>query len=543
MATDRATLGINTEPFRRGLEEARAQAAAFGGHVKRDFSGIGAQIAAAFTIGAAVSFFKTISGELDRLAKLAQRFAGETAESIQRVEYAGDKAGANIEQIASAMTKAIRAAVEAEKGNEAYAQTFAELGLSAAEFLRLSLEDKILALSKAYTESRDKGAALNNIIQLLGKSGAEMIPLLASGPEAIKETYDEAATASEATAKAAEKVNDSFTRTWNTLKKSLSPAIIFLGQVAASTMNVIQVAIVGVTGMLMGLTAAASKAMRGNLAEASRILDDYSKATGATTRTLIEQTRDMWQNSGDGSSAEVNQEKIEAEIEATERLQDLTKKVADAERKAAYERLSIEEKLLRTRIDIAKATQEKNGSDQEAAMNARLRLVDLEKEEVRILGEIQKQEDAIRDRREKLAEREAQFLYEQKNNADKLFQVKQRIADLEDAVNNTDIEEEKLRLEEERLDLKMEEKKLTEAIASEERRRMEDAQRLAERNAEKSLSFTGVGAVGSLRSLGGGGGVEVSDPARAMVREQQKAVEELKEIKRILKDGERDEAV
>jgi hypothetical protein len=541
MATDRATLGINTEPFRRGLEEARAAASAFGGKLKADFAGFGAQIAAAFTIGAAVSFFNTIRNELDRLAKVAQRF-NETAESIQRVDQAASLAGSNIEQVAAGITKATRAATEATKGVATYVEIFNELGISAEDFLKMSLEEKILALSKAYEDAGKDGKALANIVELLGRSGAEMIPLLASGPEAIKEAFDDATVASNETVAMVEKVNDSLERTSTTLKMSFAPAFVGLGKIAATTFNIIQIAIIGVTGLISGLAASAKEAIRGNFAEAKRVLDDYAKATGDTTKNLVKQTSEMWSESDAKASTPFDPEAVEEQIAGAKKIEDLTKKVAEAERKAAFERLSLEEQLLRVRMDAAKAAKTAAGGDEEAALNARLEIVNLAKQEEKILEQIKRQEEEIQARRDELAAREAKFAEDRKDDAQKLFEARQKIADLEDAVNSTDIEEEKIRLQMELLDLKDAELKLADSLAEKERQRIEEARRQAEAEVEREMKFTGVGAVGSLRSVGGGGGVETADPARAMVREQQKATAVLERIEKILADTTPEEA-
>lgn len=205
--------------------------------------------------------------------------------------------------------------------------------------------------------------------------------------------------------------------------------------------------------------------------------------------------------------------------------------------------MSLEEKLLRVRMDAAKATKTAAGGDEEAALNARLKLVDLAKQEEQILEQIQRQEQDIISQREKLAEREAKFAEDRKSDADKLFEARQRIADIEMDLQNTDIEEEKIRMQMELLDLKDAELQLADSLAEKEKQRMNEARRQAEAEVEREMKFTGVGAVGSLRSVGGGGGVETADPARAMVREQQKNTSVLERIEKILADQGQEEGI
>lgn len=167
-------------------------------------AGFGSASAALVTFGA------TVKGSMswaDDLSDLALKL-NESAEVLQRVDFAGSLSGIGVEEIASSFIKLERAL--GDVGNEKAATALANLGLSAERLAAMSLDEKILALSDAFQKARATGTGVADIQALLGKSSAELIPLLEQGSEAIRNLFEEAPVLAEATVQEMARVNDEF---------------------------------------------------------------------------------------------------------------------------------------------------------------------------------------------------------------------------------------------------------------------------------------------------------------------------------------------
>jgi len=210
--------GADTKPFQQGLSSMRGQVEGFS-------KSAGAMMLKAFGFAALVAGARSFFTEMDRVAKLAARF-GESTDTIQRVGHAASLAGSDIEGVARAMTLVTRNAVEAAQSGGSVAKAFDSLGINAREFADMSLDQKVLALSRAYSQGGSNAEKMNAIIKVLGKSGADLIPLLRAGPEELAKTLDAAAVVHGASIKAIEAFNDAMTSSGQVLKSWAGDAIL-----------------------------------------------------------------------------------------------------------------------------------------------------------------------------------------------------------------------------------------------------------------------------------------------------------------------------
>jgi len=189
------TLGIQN--FQANLDRARADVRKTAGEMSRDMRNVGggpggaggagggiggamasgiSKLVPAIGVGMILSEVKALidrAGDIDDLAiKL-----GETAEAVQRVDHAAKIAGSGgVEQVGNAM-------IRLEKnlgavGNERATAALERLGLSAGTLMGMPLDEKILALSEAFQTARTEGTGVPDLLDLLGRSGAELIPIL-----------------------------------------------------------------------------------------------------------------------------------------------------------------------------------------------------------------------------------------------------------------------------------------------------------------------------------------------------------------------------
>lgn len=212
----RVALGLDSAQFTTGLAKARGEVSGFSNAAKIGFAAVGAAaIAAGAALGVAV---KRSLDHADALGKAAQK-AGVSVEALSRLEYAARLSDVSMEGLTGSLTKLGKAMVDAtvDKGGQA-SIAFKALGIDVRDASGNIRDTNAVFLDIADRFGRMEDGATKSTLamQLLGKAGAELIPLLNSGRDGLKGMADESDrvgfTLKTSTSAAAEAVNDSFTR-------------------------------------------------------------------------------------------------------------------------------------------------------------------------------------------------------------------------------------------------------------------------------------------------------------------------------------------
>ena len=212
----RVDLGLNTAQFTEGLKKAQSGLAQFG-----DAAKVGLGLVAAAAAAATVALGVAVKGAIDHadaLSKAAQK-AGVSVEALSRLEYAAKLSDVSLESLTSSLGKLSKGMADAAIDTQGKtASAFAALGISVTD-----AQGKIKSSTAVLGEIADKFASFPDgvtksalAMQIFGKSGAELIPLLNSGSAGLAKMAAESdkvgATISTKTATAANKFNDTLTR-------------------------------------------------------------------------------------------------------------------------------------------------------------------------------------------------------------------------------------------------------------------------------------------------------------------------------------------
>lgn len=219
MPEAKVKIGIENSSFERGLDDIRAQLSTW----KNDIRG---SIAGAFTFAAASSFFNTLREEAGRINDLAARF-NQTAKSIQQVSNVAKVSGTDIETLASLLEKL---SLKAADG----ADSFAKVGINAADFVAADYQGRILMLAAAWEQSSGSAQKQADLMDLLGTQGAEILPMLSKGVEGLREEFSNVAVMSDAAVKSLSEFNDMIESGWTQLKVWIGEVAGFFRQVGAA---------------------------------------------------------------------------------------------------------------------------------------------------------------------------------------------------------------------------------------------------------------------------------------------------------------------
>jgi hypothetical protein len=188
----------------RAIGEAATQAGAL----------IGAGLAAGAT-AAAVAVKQAID-QADEISKLSQKI-GITTEALSGLNVAAQLSDVGIQQLQGGITRLVRAQEDVASGAGNMASLFDAIGVSAVNADgSLRETDKVLRdLADVFQALPDGAAKTALAVDIFGRSGADLIPLLNEGSKGLRE-YDELAERlgvrlSTETGKAAEDFNDNLT--------------------------------------------------------------------------------------------------------------------------------------------------------------------------------------------------------------------------------------------------------------------------------------------------------------------------------------------
>jgi hypothetical protein len=167
--------------------------------------------------GALAAATKSSINAADALSKQAQA-TGIAIEELSALKYAADLSGVSFQSLTSSMGKFNRNMVEAAKGTGAAQDAFKALGISVT-----NSDGSLKTSTQVMGEVADRFAGLEDgaaksalAMDIFGKSGAQMIPMLNTGSAGIKAMADEAErlglVIDQKTGTAAEQFNDAITK-------------------------------------------------------------------------------------------------------------------------------------------------------------------------------------------------------------------------------------------------------------------------------------------------------------------------------------------
>ncbi|MDB5540523.1 MAG: hypothetical protein JWQ89_2250 [Devosia sp.] len=211
----RVSLGLDSAQFQVGLKQSQGALSKFGIQLTLGVETIGRALGRM-----ARAFPDAIKGAIDHadeLGKASQKI-GMSVEALSRLEYAAKLSDVELEGLTTGLRKFSQVVVQAAGNSQSGpAQVFAALGISIKDAAgNLRANDAIFADVADKLSRLEDGALKTSIaMQLFGKSGAELIPLLNSGRAGLNEAAAAAdrlgITISTKTAKAAERFNDTLT--------------------------------------------------------------------------------------------------------------------------------------------------------------------------------------------------------------------------------------------------------------------------------------------------------------------------------------------
>jgi len=200
-------------------DEASAKIKGVAGHsddLKKSFLAVAAAaVAMAGAVTAAVGkMLNDWATAGDEVAKMAKRTQW-SVESLSELAYAAKIAGMDLSQFELGTRKLSGAIFDAKAGMVTYTRAFEALGLNVDDLSKMGIEEQFWAVAYALANLTDDSTRAALAVDLFGRTGTNLFPLLAEGADGIADlrtkAHDLGVTFDSESAVAAEEFKDSMT--------------------------------------------------------------------------------------------------------------------------------------------------------------------------------------------------------------------------------------------------------------------------------------------------------------------------------------------
>lgn len=141
--------------------------------------------------GLAVNFFKGVAEGAANIDDLSNRLK-VSAEELSRYQFIAERGGVELESVAKAMQKMGVNAVAAANGNKTIGDTLRGLGIDAMTFKDLGMDEQFALIADKIQGIENPSERVKIAMDLMGKSGAEMLQVMEGGGEAFLAMRDRA---------------------------------------------------------------------------------------------------------------------------------------------------------------------------------------------------------------------------------------------------------------------------------------------------------------------------------------------------------------
>jgi hypothetical protein len=173
----------------RGLKAAQAKLRAFGGAVRSIGAGLaGLGVATLAPLAAAAKKFAEIGDVFDK----SSLRTGVAPEALSQLAFAAEQSGASLETLEKGIRIMQKNLLLVQQSGGAAADALALVGISVKDLVGLNPEQQFLTVADAISKIQDDSTQAAVAMQIFGRSGAELVPLLKGGKAGIQDLRDEA---------------------------------------------------------------------------------------------------------------------------------------------------------------------------------------------------------------------------------------------------------------------------------------------------------------------------------------------------------------
>jgi hypothetical protein len=185
----KAMLGIDNKDFKAGVKDSANETSKF----QKQLSGIGRQMAAAFSVGAIIQASRKVIDFASEIRHASDNMQVST-ESLQALNAMALRYGVSIDMMQRGLAKMLIAQDGATKGEKTFTDALSALNIEVGAFAKLSPAEAMVRVGKAYAEGTNQAETFAAVADLLGQRiGPRLTAMLKDlGNEGLQAVIDQA---------------------------------------------------------------------------------------------------------------------------------------------------------------------------------------------------------------------------------------------------------------------------------------------------------------------------------------------------------------
>jgi hypothetical protein len=201
--------------------------------------------------------------DVTQLGRVSDTF-GITVESLSELRHGAERVGVGVEELATSFKHFEQAQADASKGGKSQLQAFAQLGISTREFAgdQLDAVDVLARVADGLEGIGSTAQRTRILIELFGRQGAQLAPLLKQGATGVRELADEARAAGVAFSREQVQRVQDLTGAWIALQQSFK--------------SIVERIVVDLSPAFTGLFKEVAKAIQENLPQIRAAFFDFA---------------------------------------------------------------------------------------------------------------------------------------------------------------------------------------------------------------------------------------------------------------------------
>ena len=184
----------DTRQLRAELQKAGVLTNQTANQMKGAFAGLTSQLKGLIpvvSLAALATFTKRAIDAGDAINDMSKR-TGVAVETLSKLDLAARQNGTSLEGVAQGIKFMNRNLAEAASGNKEAVKSFGQIGLSLTDLQKLSTEEQFLAVADQISRLGSASDRTKVAMDIFGRSGSDLIPIMEGGASAIRETMKEA---------------------------------------------------------------------------------------------------------------------------------------------------------------------------------------------------------------------------------------------------------------------------------------------------------------------------------------------------------------
>tara|TARA_R110002095_G_scaffold179790_1_gene157287 strand:+ start:1443 stop:3419 length:1977 start_codon:yes stop_codon:yes gene_type:complete len=227
-------IGLEDSKLYKGLNKAEQRFKSTAGNVLKVGGGLvaaGTAIIAPLT--AAVFKFGDMGDQVDKMSART----GVTTDALSEMGFAAEQSGSGIETLENGFKGMDKFLLNAERGLSTAKDTMDDVGLSLSELSGLSEDQKFELIADKLSKIEDPGRRAALAMQLFGRAGQQLVPLINGGAVGIQALRQEARDLGLSIGPEQAKNAAEFTDAWNRVKRSVTGVTFAIGGALVPTLT------------------------------------------------------------------------------------------------------------------------------------------------------------------------------------------------------------------------------------------------------------------------------------------------------------------